>query len=410
MTTTLMTPTRMSPTRMSPTRMSPTRMSPDMMPPSDFASGAVHRRLDPARLAAAKTAYTTRHLHTRLELGHDGYGLLSGSQVVPRAGDVVLARVAELGQHERLESSFSRRASLFVGDEVLVAYGARYAPDQFEAEVPQDLGPTNLVAAGGLAGTVCSAHAAMKPATLLEPIGLLTDAHGVVTLADCAPYAAGGAPLLARGGTHRPHVVAVLGTSMNSGKTTTVAAIVRGLHRAGLRVVAGKATGTGAGGDPSLFRDSGAQRVLDFTDFGHGSTYLMDHEAVADLFGAVVTELSGVGDPDVVVIEVADGLFQRETARLVRHRTFAQHVDTVVFAAGEALGALAGHQLLCELGHPPVAVSGLLTASPLARVEAASALSVPVLDRDELASSAGVAVLFGAGVGQSRGSRVPAAV
>ena len=52
---------------------------------------------------------------------------------------------------------------------------------------------------------------------------------------------------------------------MNSGKTTTVAAITHGLTAAGLRVGAMKVTGTGAGGDPFLFADAGAAEVLDFT-------------------------------------------------------------------------------------------------------------------------------------------------
>jgi hypothetical protein len=66
---------------------------------------------------------------------------------------------------------------------------------------------------------------------------------------------------------------------------------------------------------------------------------------------------------------------------------FNQQVDKVVFAAGEALGATAGQILLTAHGMPPVAISGMLTASPLARREAAAALDVPVLDRDELASA-----------------------
>jgi hypothetical protein len=36
-------------------------------------------------------------------------------------------------------------------DAIIVAYGHRYAPDQFEAYVPEDLGPCHLVAGGGVA-------------------------------------------------------------------------------------------------------------------------------------------------------------------------------------------------------------------------------------------------------------------
>jgi hypothetical protein len=208
-----------------------------------------------------------------------------------------------------------------------------------------------------------------------------------MTLRRCAPFnvvAPEDAQTLRRVG--RPLVIGVLGTSMNSGKTTTVASIVRGLTMAGLEVAAGKVTGTGAGGDPMLFHDSGASRVLDFTDFGYGSTYRLAHEEVRSLFVSLVCELAATG-PDVIVLEVADGLFQEETARLMRDPLFKQHVDKVVFAAGEALGAAAGQTMLTLEGLSPVAISGLLTASPLAKREAAGALSAPVLDQDELASA-----------------------
>ena len=341
--------------------------------------------LDHRRLESAKSAYTTRFVSRLIAGDPRGYGLVRGEQVVPRAGDIVLARVHQLGQHVRIERPDSRKASLFEGDEILVAYGDRYAPDQFEAEVPMNLGLTHLVAAGGLAGTVISAHSWMKTPTQIEPLGLLTDARGTMTLRRCAPFtlvAPEDAQTLRRVG--KPLVIGVLGTSMNSGKTTTVAAIVRGLSRAGYQVAAGKVTGTGAGGDPMLFHDSGASRVLDFTDFGYGSTYRLGHQEVRSLLVSLTCELAANG-PDVIVVEVADGLYQAETARLVKDPIFKQHVDKVVFAAGEALGASAGQMLLAQEGLAPVAISGMLTASPLAKREAAAALTVPVLDRDELA-------------------------
>jgi dethiobiotin synthetase len=343
--------------------------------------------LEARRLASAKPAYTTRFVSRLIAGDPDGYGLITGHHVVPHAGDVVLARVTYLGQHGGIQLPDGRRATLFEGDEILVAYGDRYAPDQFEAEVPDNLGPTHLVAGGGLAATVISAHSKMRTPTCVEPLGLLADVGGVVTLKRCAPFTAVApedAHVLRRVG--KPLVIGVLGTSMNSGKTTTVASIVRGLTKAGLQVAAGKVTGTGACGDPMLFHDSGASRVLDFTDFGYASTYRLEHEAVRSLLVSLVCELAD-SRPDVIVVEVADGLYQAETARLLKDPLFKQQVDKVVFAAGEALGATAGQILLTAQGLRPVAISGMLTASPLARREAAAALDVPVLDKEELASA-----------------------
>ena len=104
------------------------------------------------RLASAKRAFTTR----RVELG-SGMRLLRTGQ--PRAGDLVLAQIESLGQHQRVESPHGRRAQLYEGDEIIVVYGERYAPDQFEAVLPEDLGPCDLFAGGGVAGKVVSRHA-----------------------------------------------------------------------------------------------------------------------------------------------------------------------------------------------------------------------------------------------------------
>jgi hypothetical protein len=148
-------------------------------------------------------------------------------------------------------------------------------------------------------------------------------------------------------------------------------------------VSAGKVTGTGAGGDANMFRDAGAIRVLDFTDFGLPSTFGLDPEQVRDLWASLVDTLILDG-PDVVVVEIADGLYQRETSRLLTDPQFIDRVDAVVFTAQDALGASAGVSALRAHGLPVVAVSGVLTGSPLAAAEARAALTVDVIDTYDL--------------------------
>jgi hypothetical protein len=345
--------------------------------------------LGPHRIAGAKFAYTTRFVGSRIKFDPNGWSLLSERTTVPRVGDVVLARVEKLGQHPRIELPDGRRAALFVGDEILVAYGNRYAPDQFDAELPGDLGQAHLVAAGGVAGQTLSAHDSMSAPTQIRPLGLLCDSSGVVELSRYAPHALSIAP----GAVPKPGpvVIAVVGTSMNSGKSTTVAAIVRGLKAANLVVHAGKVTGTGAGGDPQLFRESGADLVLDFTDFGFPSTYLADDADVKNLFLSLVKSLNR-GQPSVV--EIADGIFQRETAALLATSEFQNGVDHVVFSAGDATSALAGTEILARNGLWPVAISGPLTMSPLAMREAAANLPVPIHSVAGLSSREIASALF----------------
>jgi Domain of unknown function (DUF1611_C) P-loop domain len=325
------------------------------------------------RLARAKRAYSARHLAL------DGVAGLTAAEQAPRPGDVVLARVQAIGQHANLELATGRRAQLHVGDEIVVCYGSRYAPDQFEALIPGDLGPCDLVAGGGLASRMHGRHAKMKPPTAILPLGLLCDAAGKVLNLSRTGLAARTLP------ASRPPVVAVLGTSMNSGKTTTCQSLVRGCVQRGLRVAAAKVTGTGSGGDRWSVVDAGASPVLDFTDAGVPSTFGLAAPHVESIFQTLLATLADAA-PDVIVLEIADGLLQRETAALVQSPLFREAVDAVVFAAGEAMGAIAGLDRLRALDLPVVAVSGLITASPLAAREAAAAIDVPVVPIGEIAS------------------------
>ncbi len=332
--------------------------------------------LEPGRLTRAKAAYTTRRVPQEV------LATVLGGDLSPRSGDLVLARVIELGQHHRIERHHGRQATLFPSDEVIVCYGHRYAPDQFEAEVPEDLGHCNLVASGGIDARALSWHEAiLKPPSVLAPIGLLGDRDGErVNLADWALQ-----PV--QGNGPRPFLLAVVGTSMNSGKTTTAAHLIRGLANAGVRVGAAKITGTGAGKDPWMMADAGANPVFDFTDAGFPSTYLADLDAVQGIAATLTGHLAATG-VDAIVVEIADGLHQRETAALLSSPGFAERLDGVLFAAGDAMGATAGVEWLRHRGLPVQGVAGSLTMSPLAIREAREATGLPVFPMVSLCDAA----------------------
>lgn len=331
----------------------------------------------PQRLKIAKRAFTLRRVpFDSFYEGGRGLWLCAGP-IRPRAGDVVLARVDRLGLHGRLELPDGRKARLHVGDEILVAYGDRYAPDQFEARIPMDLGPTNLVASGGLASTVVARCGSVSRATDVIPIALVADdARVPLNLSRFGLRV----PEVARS---RPPTIAVVGTSMNSGKTTAVQGLVLGLRASGETVGATKVTGTGSGADYWTMVDAGAACVVDFTDVGVASTYRIPFGVTEANFAALVDHLTNAGC-SAIVIEVADGIHQPETARLLASDVFRACVDRLVFAAADAVGVVAGTEHLRGLGLRVVGASGLLTRSPLAHREASGACAVPVYAREEL--------------------------
>ena len=326
--------------------------------------------LDQLRCEKAKAAFTTRRVPRAVMRT-----TVSGA-VRPRSGDLVLARISTLGHHRHIEQPDGRRAVLHAGDEIIVAYGDRYATDQFESQVPQSLAEVQLVASGGIASEVLSRSMAVRRATDIQPVGLIGDAKGQpLNIRDF-----GLSPV--HPDRPRPRTAAVIGTAMNSGKT--IHDVVYGLARAGMPVGATKVTGTGSGNDYWCMIDAGAHMMLDFTDVGMSSTYKQPIDKLERKFLQLVNHLTASGTV-LNLVEIADGIYQRETSRLLESDTFNNLIDAVIFAAPDSMGAAAGVAHLRGLGHNVVAMSGLLTRSPLAVREAAAVTGLPVLTRDELA-------------------------
>jgi hypothetical protein len=228
----------------------------------------------------------------------------------------------------------------------------------------------HLLTAGGLVGWVASAHAGRSEPTELEVLDFLADQTGRPLSMDDFAMAA---PVPAR-----PELgtFVVVGSSMNAGKTTTAAALVQGWSRAGLRVGAGKVTGSGSGKDRWMYEDAGAAEIVDFLDFGMPSTFGYPPQRLRATMVGIRDALVGRG-VSVVVLEIADGLLQDETQPLAAG--LSGFADGVVLAVADALSAVAGVGIMAELGAPVRAVSGLVSASPLASREAAAATGLPVL-------------------------------
>jgi hypothetical protein len=326
------------------------------------------------RISNASWAFTTRRVPM------DEAYRISRGPMKPQAGDLVLAKVDVLGHHKGLQLRSGRKRNLFPGDEIVVAYGNRYAPSQFEAIVPKTLGPCHLVAGGGVAAKALSWHARIsRGPSLITPIGLLIKTKGEpVNLRDHGVERSSG--LI----ESPPTTIAVVGTAMDAGKTETAACLVRGLTQAGLRVGFAKVTGTGAGGDTWLLKDAGADPVLDFTDAGHVSTYRVEAPEIEKVMITLVAHIMKAG-VDVVVLEIADGILQGETAALIESPAFRQIVGGVVFTARDSMGAMAGVEWLRKRDIAIIGLSGVMTAAPLQCSEAESATGLQSYRREDLA-------------------------
>lgn len=332
--------------------------------------------MTPALCDLAKWAFTTRRVNRADVRG------LSTALETAKAGDLILCEIAEVGHHKKVQLAERRASTSYPGDHVVLCLGDRYAPDQFLASAVIDDNLIDLVAGGGVVGRVDASHVRMDEPTRLKPLGLLTGAQGQIL--NVADYALPG--MVANDDVT---VIGVFGASMNSGKTTAATSLAHGLARAGYATAAVKATGTGAFGDFNSFEDGGVP-ALDFTDVGMPTTFRMPMERIENGFDTLVATAAARG-AEVVIVEIADGVFQQETREILKSSRIRDRLDGILFAAPDALSAMGGVIVLDRVGLAPFAISGMVSCSPLATAEAAEVTGLPILTREDLWSSEAIA-------------------
>lgn len=282
-----------------------------------------------------------------------------------------------MGHHRQLENRTARLHTLNRGSQAIMVFGNRYAPDQFEGKVPEDYQThVDLFSRGGLVGNKISQNQLIGKPTKVKILGYVCDAQGqVINTKDHV--------VLNAKKTSRQHkgakLILCIGTSMNSGKTHAAAACCYGISSMGKKVRAAKITGTASLKDILLMNDSGAEYIADFTYFGHPSTYMMREQTLYNMFHTFDMKYGNNGS-NYLVIEFADGIFQRETSLLLKMPEVQQRLHKLIFCAPDATAVFGGIQILKEkFGLYPDAISGLCSSSPLAIQEIQSFSALPIL-------------------------------
>jgi hypothetical protein len=315
---------------------------------------------------------------------------------VPAVGDVAVFEVKSLGKHLTIQGESEKLVKIMPGDYIMAAFGHRYATEQFEGYVPtqcrQDF---HILGAGGTIGIVESTHARFAGGpTKLQIVGYVTNQRDEVintkTLEAERMLAFTGRAAAAT------KVILSIGSSMDSGKTTTAAHLVHGLSKQGKNVVFIKLTGTVYTKDRDLSYDLGAVNVLDFSEYGYPSTYMCDEDELLNLYESLVAKALD-SDPDYVIMEIADGIYQRETQMLLRNRRFMATIHDVIFSACDSLSAVCGIETLRKWNIKPFGLCGMFTTSPLLMKEVKSICDTPIFTLDTLHKEAPEMLIKNAG-------------
>lgn len=304
---------------------------------------------------------------------------------VPNTGDVAVFEVLEIGKHKAIQGASGKNSYIFPGDYIMAAFGNRYATNQFEGYVPtRVMGQYQILGQGGCVGVLHSSHAKLEAvgATQVRLVGYAENESGeIINTEFLAEQPKDFRPLKKR----KYEVVLSVGSSMDSGKTTSAAYLCRGLKKAGNKVGFIKLTGTVFSKDKRFVADCGADKAVDFSNLGFPSTYMYPMRTLLQIYETLLSKIEEI-DPDYVVVEIADGLLQRETSMLLNHQGFMKTVNHIMLSCGDSLGVLSGLSFLKELDRRPFAISGLINASPLLVEEVRRTVEIPVLGLNDLMS------------------------
>ena len=282
-----------------------------------------------------------------------------------RKGDIVLAKLLSTlkkpvnylrganGKKFR-----AKKGSLFMG-----CISNRYAPKILEAIVPKRLKKgdvINLLEIGGTLGIVKSA----KPGYVrkeAEFLGFVSYKGRRINIRDYS--------IKAKEVKGSPKVIVVVGVMEDSGKTFTITELTGGLVKKGYKVCVGKLTGIGNARDVLLSKRKGAKKVLSVIDTGWPSSVGLSRKQLDDVFMKIFSNLAEV-NPDFIILEIADGLTQRESAMLMKSKLLMKYKPHFILSVKDPVGAYGGEILMKKKFRvKPMFFTGRGTQTEIARKE-----------------------------------------
>jgi hypothetical protein len=266
-------------------------------------------------------------------------------------------------RYNKLELTSGRMATVNQGDIVVGALGHRKALLGYSGHIPDELnvGSTvQILNIGGVLGICDSGNPEVGAPFDCEVLGTvlhfpyLGERIGVPARVGARELDEN-APLECR----NVPVVALAGTCMDSGKTAAACAIISRLRHRGLHVDACKATGVSLRRDILAMEDAGARNTMIFSDLGVVTTTAHNGPA---LTRSMLTKLAS-GHPDVIVIELGDGLLGAYGVEaILREPDIRAAFTAVVLCANDPVAAWGGTQLLRdEFDIEPALVTGPAT-------------------------------------------------
>ena len=226
--------------------------------------------------------------------------------VVPQEGYCVVVEALESKAiYNQIECSDGEFRTIAKGDVFIGVLGERKALKGYSGQVPRAALPgdtLHVLNLGGIIGTCTSDHPELGPALQVKVVGAaMVESEGMWVHARLQDHAI---PLVETLTSSAP-LIFVGGTAMDTGKAWAACELVQRLTRAGYRVAAAKATGASLMRDVRLIERHGAVATATFTDTG---IVCSASKTMAQNVKGIIKHLCDTADPDVIVIELGDGI------------------------------------------------------------------------------------------------------
>jgi hypothetical protein len=288
-------------------------------------------------------------------------------------GVVVVGRaLGERRDYGTLELPNGRMAKVVAGNLVAGVLGARQALHGHMGVVPEKIAVGDRLALlniGGVIGHCPSPNRALGPPIPVEILGHVVRKGAPVNIKDYTlerreTIPAEGTPL-----------VLILGTCMNSGKTTAACEVIRLLSNAGVRIAAAKLAGVAALKDTIGMEDNGAVATASFLDCGLPSTVLTPD--LAPIACSVIAHIEQ-SKPDLIVLELGDGIIGGyNSGSILEDPSVRARTACRVLCANDLVGAWGGVQFLEKRGHKPDIFSGVVTDNAVGTGYIETQLGIP---------------------------------
>ncbi len=258
-------------------------------------------------------------------------------EINSKQGQLIAVKVISVNpNYNKLELVSGRITELTEGDIIVGSLGNRIASSGMTGNVPEEIkkhDKIHILNLGGVIGICKDFNILLGPATECEALGSIIDNDNKqLNLNDFSKI------ILNKKSSQVPSI-AVIGTGIDSGKTTVTSFIIKTLSKYFKRINACKLAGTASQKDLYAYEDNGAIKTSDFVDFGLPSTCMTEKSKIQECSASIINHISE--GADIILMELGDGYHgDYGTKEIIQNNDITKSIEVIIICAYDISGAV----------------------------------------------------------------------